>query len=169
MLFIKYMLFLFIFLSSTLVGILISKKYISRVKELKEFKSFLNILKTKIRFTYEPLGEIFFDTSNSFSNNVSDILKKTSYYMKTNTAGQSWKMAIEDSDTNILNEDKNVLVSLSKMLGKTDLEGQVNQIEQTSEFLDIQIQKAEKERDKNEKLYKSLGMIIGISLVILLI
>ena len=89
--------------------------------------------------------------------------------MKTNTAGQSWKMAIEDSDTNILNEDKNVLVSLSKMLGKTDLEGQVNQIEQTSEFLDIQIQKAEKERDKNEKLYKSLGMIIGISLVILLI
>lgn len=163
------MLFLLVFFASTLVGILVSRKYVNRVNELKEFKSFLNILKTKIRFTYEPLGEIFSDVSNNFSNNISDILKQTSLNMKIYNAGKSWKMAIEGANINILNEDKEILIGLSKMLGKTDLEGQVLQIEQTSEFLDIQIQRAEKERLKNEKLYKTLGMIIGAGLIILLI
>ena len=79
MLFIKLLLFFFIFMSSTLIGILISKKYVNRVAELREFKSFLDILKTKIRYTYEPLGEIFNDISSSFSFNISQILKEISY------------------------------------------------------------------------------------------
>lgn len=169
MLLVKCMLFLFIFISSVIIGILISRKYVNRVNELKEFKNFLNILKTKIRFTYEPLGDIFSDISNSFSKNISKILKETSLNMEKNNAGNSWKMAIANADINILKEDKEVLTMLSKMLGKTDLEGQVSEIEQTTEFLDIQIQKAEKEQQKNEKLYKTLGVLVGAGIVILLI
>lgn len=169
MLFIKIVLFLFIFLASTGVGILLSRKYANRVKELQEFKSMLNILKTKIRFTYEPLGEIFKEIANNFSNNVSNILKQVSKNMQINSAENAWKLAIQTENTSILKEDKEVLLTLGKLLGKTDLEGQVSQIEQTSEFLEGQIVKAERERDKNEKLYKTLGMVIGASLVILLI
>ena len=54
-------------------------------------------------------------------------------------------------------------------MGKTDIKGQVNQIELTSSFLDNQIKKAELERQKNEKLYRSLGMILGLGIVIILI
>ena len=129
----------------------------------------LNILKTKIRFTYEPLGEIFKEIANNFSNNVSNILKQVSKNMQINSAENAWKLAIQTENTSILKEDKEVLLTLGKLLGKTDLEGQVSQIEQTSEFLEGQIVKAEIERDKNEKLYKTLGMVIGAGLVILLI
>ena len=169
MLFIKILLFFFILIASTYVGILVSKKYIYRVSELKEFKNVLNILKTKIRFTYEPLGEIFFEISSNFSTNVSNVLKQASFNMKSINAGKAWTDAIENVNTNILQEDKKVLIMLSKMLGKTDLEGQVTQIEQTSKFLDIQIEHAEKEKLKNEKLYKTLGIIMGAGLVIILI
>ena len=151
------------------MGILLSRKYVNRVKELQEFKSMLNILKTKIRFTYEPLGEIFREIANNFSNNVSNILKQVSKNMQINSAENAWKLAIQTENTSILKEDKEVLLTLGKLLGKTDLEGQVSQIEQTSEFLEGQIVKAERERDKNEKLYKTLGMVIGAGLVILLI
>ncbi len=41
------------------IGNLFSKKYTNRLAELKEMKNALNILKTKIRFTYEPIPEIF--------------------------------------------------------------------------------------------------------------
>lgn len=162
-------LFLFLFLASCGIGILFSKKYVNRVNELQEFKTVLNILKTKIRFTYEPLGEIFKEIAGSFSNNVANILNQASNNMKINSAENAWKLAIQTENTSILKEDKEVLLTLGKLLGKTDLEGQVSQIEQTTEFLECQIIKAEKERCKNEKLYKTLGIIIGAGLVIMLI
>ena len=67
---IKGLIFILIFISCTYLGILISKKYTNRVKELKEFKNALNIIETKIKFTYEPLGEIFKEISSSFSTNI---------------------------------------------------------------------------------------------------
>ena len=54
------------------------------------------------------------------------------------------------------------------MLGETDLEGQISQIDITLSFLDKQIQEAETEKNKNEKLYKKLGTIMGLALVIIL-
>ena len=52
---IKYFMLILVFISSSLIGRLISKKYIDRVEELKEIKNALNIFKSKIKFTYEPL------------------------------------------------------------------------------------------------------------------
>ena len=59
-------------------------------------------------------------------------------------------------------EDKNVVKNLGKLLGKTDIEGQLSQIDLTLSFLDGQIEKAEKEKEKNEKLYKTLGVMTGL-------
>ena len=58
---------------------------------------------------------------------------------------------------------------LSKLLGMTDVEGQISQIDITENFLNNQIQNAEMERQKNEKLYKKLGITIGATIVIILI
>ena len=49
MILVKFMLLIAIFVASTLLGIKISKKYSSRVKELKEFQSALNIFEEKIK------------------------------------------------------------------------------------------------------------------------
>ena len=49
---VKYLLLIGIFGLSTAIGFLISKSYQNRVVELKEFKTILNIMKTKIKFTY---------------------------------------------------------------------------------------------------------------------
>ena len=59
MVFIKYTILFFIFFIAAWTGNLISKKYRNRVDELKSFKEAFNILESKIKFTYELLGEIF--------------------------------------------------------------------------------------------------------------
>lgn len=169
MILIKGLIFILIFISCTYLGILISKKYTNRVKELKEFKNALNIIETKIKFTYEPLGEIFKEISSSFSTNISNIFINTCDNMKNYNVSKAWELAIENGNTYMIKEDKEVLKSLGKLLGKTDVDGQISQIEQTSEFLNNQIEKAEAERVKNEKLYKTLGIVSGAGLVILLI
>ena len=53
--------------------------------------------------------------------------------------------------------------------GQTDVEGQIREINLTSNFIDTQIEKAEDECKKNEKLYRTLGTIVGIAIVIILI
>ena len=69
----KYILLLAIFALSTAIGLLIAKSYQNRVVELKEFKNILNIMKTKIKFTYEPLAEIFKQISKDDESEVEKI------------------------------------------------------------------------------------------------
>ena len=71
MFFIKGTIYILIFTISTHIGILISKQYSNRLIELKELKTALNILKTKMRFTNEPLHIIFKDISNTSKGNIS--------------------------------------------------------------------------------------------------
>ena len=89
--------------------------------------------------------------------------------MENKNAGEAWNEAIEASNVMLEQEDKDILKNLGKLLGKTDIEGQLSEIELTSSFLDSQIKKAEQERERNGKLYKTLGVITGIGIVIVLI
>lgn len=59
MIVIKSLILLSIFVTSTALGIMLANKYKDRVTDLKQMRSALNILKTKIVYTYEPLPEIF--------------------------------------------------------------------------------------------------------------
>lgn len=168
MLIFKIIIYAFIFLSSSLIGILISKKYENRVNELKEFKNAINIFKTKIRYTYETIPNIFTEISENVNSNISNVFKFAAQKMDILTAGDAWDIALKMEDLNINKEDRMVLNNLSKLLGKTDLQGQLNSIEMTLDFLDAQIRNAENQKNKNEKLYRTLGMLIGLSIVIIL-
>ena len=54
-------------------------------------------------------------------------------------------------------------------MGKLIRHGQISEIELVNNFLDKQIQNAEEIRSKNEKLYKSLGIIGGLAIAIILL
>lgn len=168
---IKGISFLLIFLTSSKIGYIIANKYKNRLNELKEMKNALNMLKTKMKYTYETIPDIFEEISKNTNEKISRIFKKALENMnnKKLDAGHAWREAIITSKTDLTEEDRQVLINMEKLLGKTDLEGQVGDIELTSNFLDVQIEKAEKEKTKNEKLYKTLGKIIGVTIVILLI
>ncbi len=164
----KIILYIAIFIASFSVGILISKKYYLRVQELKKMKNALNMCKTKMKFTYQPIPEIFQEIASSTDGNVKMIFEEAYKQIQEKNAGEGWKQAIQNIDSNFNREDKEILKSFSKLLGKTSIEGQLTEIELTSEFLDTQIKKAELERNKNEKLYKTLGFVGGLGLIIIL-
>lgn len=167
MIILKTTILILIFAISYLIGNMIAKKYSKRVEELEDMKNALNILQTKIRFSKEPLSRIFKEISNISKNK--EIFDKTTRNMKTMLAGEAWRDSLQTINTNLNKEDVEVLLSLGNMLGKTDSEGQVNQIEELKELLGMQIQKADKDKQKNEKLYKTLGMTVGLAIVIILI
>lgn len=162
------MLFLIFFLSNA-IGKMFATKYNKRWQELKEMKNALNIFKTKIKFTYEPIPEIFEEISKNTKKEISEIFLDAQKNMESETAGKAWELAIEKNENHLEKEDKETLKMLSKMLGESDLNGQICQIDVTLSFLDKQLDDAEKEKNKNEGLYRKLGTIMGLTLVIILV
>ena len=165
---IKYFILFLILILATMIGRYLSKKYVYRLEELEDIKNALNILKSKIKFTYEPIPEIFEEISKTSSRNISELFKTAKIKMNDLTANEAWEEAIEESQNNLKKEDKDVLKTLSKLLGQTDAEGQISQIEITENFLESKIQEAMEEKKKNEKLYTRLGTIMGLTIVIIL-
>lgn len=166
--FIKYCMLFLVFIASALIGKYISQKYKFRVDELEEIKNALNIFKSKIKFTYEPIPEIFKEISLNASKNISNIFDIAIKNMEKDNANIAWKKSVDECVTNLNKEDKQVLKTLSKLLGQTDSEGQISQIEITQNFIDVQIKNAQEEKQKNEKLYSRLGTTIGLAIVIIL-
>lgn len=145
---IKYFILFLILLSSSLIGKFLAKKYVYRLEELEEMRNALNIFKSKIKFTYEPIPEIFNEISKNTNRNIGKIFALANEKMKEKTANIAWEEAIDETITNLKNEDKQVLKTLSKLLGQTDVEGQTSQIEITENFLETQIKQARSRKTK---------------------
>lgn len=164
----KFIISILIVCICTYLGICKAKSYEIRERELKKIRSSLAFFKSKIEFTYEPIQEVFNQISKSVYLHKDNIFLKTVENMKSLDVNTSWNKSVEENN-NFNNEDKEVLKMFGKLLGKTDKSGQLSEIEITQEFIEKQIEKAEQEKNKNSKLYKTLGITSGIGIVIILI
>ncbi|MBR3152770.1 MAG: stage III sporulation protein AB [Clostridia bacterium] len=169
MIIVKIFVSLMIIICATYIGILISKKYIYRLQELDEIKNCFNVMSTKIKFTYEPIIEIFEEISEISSPTIKNMYRNIIENIEKYGTKEGWKKGILKTDMSINKEDKEILIGFGKMLGKTDKDGQLSEICLIESLLDRQIKYAELEKSKNEKLYKKLGLITGIGLVIILV
>ena len=90
---------------------------------------------------------------------------------KSISASEAWQRAVTENigKTALTKEDAEVLLDFGKMLGSSDLEGQIKNIRLTQTKLGIQEKKAEESRRRNERMYQSLGILGGIAVVIALI
>ncbi len=142
MILIKWIILVIVFTLTINLGMQVAKQYRSRVIELKEMKNALNAFKTKIKYERQPIKEAFLDVSNNLETNAKQVFILASKYLEYETAENSWSKALENADTYMIDEDIQVLKILNKLLGKTDIEGQLSQIDLTTNFLDTQITKA---------------------------
>lgn len=168
LIFFKMLVLILILAICTKLGMLKAKSYDNRVVELKKIKNALEVLKSKIEFTYEPIKDIFNEISKIIYKEEENIFKETLKTMNSAGVTESWNRAVE-KNINLNNEDKATVKMFGKLLGKTDKAGQINEINVTSKLLDTLIEKAENEKNKNYKLFQTLGSVVGIGICIILI
>ena len=171
MIIIKIVLLLLVLVISFYIGLLYSKKFTKREEDLIEIRNGLEMFKNKIKFTLEPISEVFDEISNSLKPNIKSFFKDASIYMKETNAKEAWIKSINKNkeNTNLNKEDVEKISNLSKSLGLTDIEGQVNNIEFFICLINEQIKKADLEKQKNQKLYKTLGTSVGLIISIILL
>ena len=137
--------------------------------ELKQIKKALNIFETKIMYTYEPIPDVFLEISKKIKGDVGKLFGDASRNMSLDFAGDAWEKSLNNSNIMLLEDDKEALRSLGKLLGSTDIDGQLSQIRLVNGFLNEQIKEAIEQKNKNETMYKKLGIIVGLAVVIVLV
>ena len=111
---VKWIIYLMIFGVSTTIGVLLSKRYEKRVNELVDFKRAFIILKTKIRYTYLPLKDLFENIINCTNDKTREVFKKAFQYLDSENSTDSWSKAVETTILEITNEDKKIIIRTRK-------------------------------------------------------
>jgi len=162
-----------VFLSCSFLGYVLSRDCAKRPQQLRELQGLLQMLENQITYLSDVLAEAF--------ERISRVGEETGVFFKTAAeilkngnavnACDAWEQAVNSciGMTALNREDKQILLSFGKSLGNTDMEGQIKNIRLTQGHLAIQEKKAEEHRKKNENMYKSLGVIGGAAIVIVLL
>ena len=169
MLVLKIVMLFAVFGTISTIGVKISNRYTERANNLKQIKKALNIFETKIMYTYEPIPDVFLEISKKIKGDVGKLFGDASRNMSLDFAGDAWEKSLNNSNIMLLEDDKEALRSLGKLLGSTDIDGQLSQIRLVNGFLNEQIKEAIEQKNKNETMYKKLGIIVGLAVVIVLI
>ena len=117
---IKYVLLFNVFCTSTVIGILLSKKYANRVNTLTDFMNALSIFEVKIRFSFETIPEIFNEISAKMNGVVGNVFKDTVDNINENNmiAGDAWNLSVDSNCSELKKEDKECIKTLRKITWK---------------------------------------------------
>ncbi len=161
-------------LSSGLLGYLYAIDCKKRPQELRALQGLLQMFETEITYASSTLVEAFEKISGNSRYSAAALFKSASEILKNDSsvgAREAWERAVKSNarQMGLDSEDENILFSFGKMLGSSDLEGQVKNIRLLINQLKIQEARAEEKRKQNERMYKTLGLLGGLAIVIVLL
>lgn len=156
------------------IGIMYGYLYKKRVEELEELKSGISFLKNEIFFSLMPLPEAFEIVGSRMNGAIKrlftemhELLKNNHYKPLDQLNENSIKKMLSESCLN--GKDKNSVFTMIKSMGSLDKDSQMNHLEIYIKYFENQIEKARREEEKNNKLFKTLGILSGIFIIVIFI
>lgn len=159
--------------ASSIIGYMFSRDCGRRPQDLRTLQGLLQMFENEISFLSNILTDAFDKVARASKCEVAKIFRDTAVNLRENcnlSAAKAWENSIQKNikATSLNQEDEEILISFGKLLGRSDLDGQVKNIRLTINQLNIQERKAEEGRKKNEAMYRNLGILGGLALVIIL-
>jgi len=159
--------------SCTALGFYYAAKEGFRVQDLQEIKKALMILSSEIEHLRAPLPIACANIAKRIKEPISGIFAQFSKLLSENegeTAYRLWSQALEDhkKPAYLATEDWDVLEGFGKTLGYLDKQMQQSAITVTVDYINEKTASLQAHSDKNRRMYRSLGVIGGLLLVVLL-
>lgn len=152
----------FVIGSCFLFGVYLSQKLKNRKDYLSSFIDFLTNLNTNVRYLSDDIFSLIHKSS-----------KEMLLFKDVNCCDLTiyWEDYLSSLPSNygLKKDDYSIIKSFGDMLGKTDIEGQINHISLHKELFAVQLKNAESEYISKSKLYKVLGLFFGVSIVLMII
>ena len=162
-----------ILLGCAYLGILFAASFRKRVKQLEELCFIINQMDFDIDFLNIPLSESLKRISGMCEGGVKRVVEYVRMGMNESKCLDMhglWKKAFERFEYDLaLNEsDKNIILDFSKNLGSGDRIREKNNIKAATMRLEVACREAKDYATTNSRMYRGLGILAGIFIVIVL-
>lgn len=159
--------------SATMLGATIARNYRERPRHLRLMQFALQMMETEINYGATPLPDIWRNLAHRIGEPINGIFAQAHTHLNqgTSTISESFDWALQEGlrTTALLSTDMEILRTLSSTLGRSNREEQMKSIRLAQTELAIEETKAEQERQNNEKMWRYLGFLIGMALVVILV
>lgn len=162
----------FIMVATTWTGFEAARHLAERPKQLRQLKSALQSLEAEIMFGHTPLHEASRRLSTQLSKPISllfDAFSKKLLNSDT-TVKEAWAESLKEiwKITALKQSEREIMKQFGETLGRHDRISQQKQIMLTLSHLEREEADARDRQAKYEKMVKSLGLLSGLLLIILL-
>ena len=171
MIFIKIIISIVILFITSYIGIEMAGALKSREEILTDMITFLRLVQNEMMYMLNSLPVAYEMSRQRLNTELKNVLGAISLDMS--------EFGVEKIDASITNNinsikclndyDKEIIISTLKNLGRSDLESQYNIIENAIAIINKQIKEANEIKNKNSKVYKTIGVITGLMIVIIFI
>ncbi|NLK52690.1 MAG: stage III sporulation protein AB [Syntrophomonadaceae bacterium] len=164
---------LLVVITGGFIGFGIAEKYRLRPLQLRAIQSSLMMLQTEISYTATPLPEALnrvaarceFSAKELFAETARGLQKKQGL-----TASEAWASTLLNwqKKTVLKPGELSILHNLGEVLGTSEREEQIKHLLLAREQLHEEEVKAEKDRSKNETMWKYAGLLISLLIVVII-
>lgn len=163
-----------VIVSSSMIGFLIAGNFKNRPNTLRNLQAALSMLESEINYGHSPLPQALKNISKKCDEDVAKLFASAAKNLASRkglTASEAWEKSLKEFFINsYINEnDFEILMAFGKYLGSTDREDQIKNIRLALNNLRQQEISSIQEKEKNEKMWKYLGVLTGIMIFLLLV
>lgn len=155
------------------MGFSLSNDYTLRIRQLEQMNRVLLLLEGEIRYHNSGISEALLKISKMSNGIFSTFFINV---VKTMRKGKSLKEAwctsvtgVLEKNTKLKDSDMGILKELGNCLGVTDRETQINNIEKSRVQIDNIMGELNKIKIEKCKIYKTLGVVAGMFIAIILL
>jgi stage III sporulation protein AB len=158
---------------ATMAGFRIAARYAERSKQLRQFVTALKILETEIFYAATPLPEACRRIAQRIPAPAGMTFERIAVKLRDGRglmADAAWREALAESHGHLALKgiDRDVLMNFGHTLGVSDREDQIKHIHLAIAHLSAEETNARDEQQRNEKMWRYLGALLGLTVVILL-
>ncbi|MBP1962103.1 stage III sporulation protein SpoIIIAB [Paenibacillus aceris] len=159
--------------AATLYGFLQAAHYVRRPKQIRLLISALGRMETEITYALTPLPEAFASLGKQVAEPLSSLFRLTSERLSANdgtSTREIWHRSVKEvwARTSMKQAEQEVVLQLGSVLGVTDRSDQIKHLRLAISQLQAEETESREEQRRYEKMWKSLGVLIGALIVILM-
>ncbi|CDQ39690.1 MULTISPECIES: stage III sporulation protein SpoIIIAB [Virgibacillus] len=159
--------------TTTWIGFEWSNRLANRPKHIRQVKNALQILEAEMMYSQLPLQDAFHTIKNQTPFPIHAFFDRLYKNMNQESKdfGIVWQNSLDElMDISCLgNNEKEILLQFGQTLGQHDFLQQQKHIQLAASHLDRELEDASEQYQKYGKMTKSLGVLCGLFIVLLLL
>lgn len=162
-----------ILFSATMAGWQMGRYYAFRPVQIRALILALQMLETEIVYGSTQLHRAFVKIGQRVMPEIGQLFTSAAEYLLTQehlSTAECWQQSLDRNwtQTALRKDEKEILLGLGQVLGTSDREDQQRHLLLAVSHLRAMEEESRVEQGKYEKMYKSLGFLCGLFIVILM-